>query len=153
MKKYVLSQNESVAPFFTCRSCSPGIPQIIVLSSDTLTGADNTDDVSVFQQWPIYIYMHPTTIFETALSTPPRQTNPLDLPTTSVWHSREYTHPRRASTTSAIVFLLHFTGGGRGSSEGAHMSNGRPRIDRGGYINSWHRAHQEGFAHDPEPRQ
>ena len=57
MKKYVLSQNESVAPFFTCRSCSPGIPQIIVLSSDTLTGADNTDDVSVFQQWPIYIYI------------------------------------------------------------------------------------------------
>lgn len=45
-------------------------------------------------------------------------------------------HPRRASTTSAIVFRLAVTGGGSGSSEGAHISKGLPRIDRGGYMNS-----------------
>lgn len=45
-------------------------------------------------------------------------------------------YPRRASTASAMVFPLAFTGGGRGRREGDHISNGRPRIDLGGYTNS-----------------
>lgn len=48
-----------------------------------------------------------------------------------------------------MVFLFALTAGGSGSSEGAHISNGRPRIDLGGYMNSYNRAHQGGFAHDP----
>lgn len=45
-------------------------------------------------------------------------------------------YPSRASTTSAMVFLLAFTGGGRGNNDGDHISKGLPRIDRGGYMNS-----------------
>lgn len=47
-----------------------------------------------------------------------------------------FSYPRSASTTSAMVFLLTFTGGGRGRREGDHISNGLPRIDLGGYMNS-----------------
>lgn len=38
---------------------------------------------------------------------------------------------------SATVFRLALTGGGRGRREGDHISNGPPRMDRGGYMNSW----------------
>lgn len=36
-----------------------------------------------------------------------------------------------------MVFLLALTGGGRGRREGDHISNGLPKIDRGGYMNSF----------------